>query len=264
MSKQRLYIDESGDHTVQGVKASQWDKRYLCLLGCQLDEDYCRKRFAPILREFKAKHFGDEFDEPVILHREEIAARKPPFHVLKDCAKNSAYCNELLALVESTQFTAFAVVIDKISTSGKWYGLTDSHPYHIGLLAMLERYCGKLSFSRNIGDVMAESRGGREDTQLKAAYRAVYDGGTSFRPPPFFHKALSSKEIKIKPKIANIPGLQLSDLLAYPAKIRMLEESGRNRPATGFTREMADVLDKKFNRRYANGQVNGYGKVFLY
>ena len=264
MAKQRLYIDESGDHTLQGVKASQWDKRYLCLLGCQLDEDYCRKTFAPTLADFKTRHFGDEFDDPVILHREEISARKHPFHVLKDKAKNTAYCEELLGLIESTQFTVFAVVIDKVSTSSKWYGLADSHPYHIGLLAMLERYCGKLNFSRNTGDVMAESRGGREDTQLKAAYRAIYDGGSSFRPAAFFQKALSTKEIKIKPKVANIPGLQRSDLLAYPAKMRMLEEAGGNRPATGFTKEVADALVKKYNSRYANGQVSGYGKVFLF
>jgi hypothetical protein len=110
---------------------------------------------------------------------------------------------------------------------------------------------------------MAESRGGREDIQLKAAYRAVYDGGSSYRSPDFFQRTLSSKEIKIKPKIANIPGLQLADLLAYPAKMRMLEEAGRNRPTTGFTKEMADVLSTKYNRRFANGQVSGYGKIFL-
>lgn len=263
MAKQRLYIDESGDHSIKGVRPTQWDKRYLCLLGCQFDEEYCRQIFSPSLAEFKIKHFGDEFDDPVILHREEIAAKTRPFHVLKDQTKNTLFCSELLKLFEDAQFTAFSVVIDKVSTSGKWYGLSDSHPYHNGLLAMLERYCGKLKFSRNTGDVMAESRGGREDNLLKTAYRAIYDGGSSFYAPEFFQNALSSKEIKIKPKIANIPGLQISDLLAYPAKMRMLEELKRNRPTVGFTKEIADVLEKKYNRRYANNQVNGYGKIFL-
>ncbi len=263
MSKQRLYIDESGDHSVRGIKSCQWDKRYLALLGCQFEEDYCKKHFSAALQEFKTKHFGDELDEPVILHREEISAKTRPFHVLKDPVKNSLFCSELLAFVEQSRFTAYIVVIDKVSTSSKWYGLADSHPYHIGLLAMLERFCGNLAFSRSNGDVMAEARGGREDMQLKAAYRAIYDGGSSFKPSEFFQKTLSTKEIKIKPKTANTPGLQFSDILAYPAKMRLLEEYGRNKPATGFTKEMADVLNKKYNRRYANGRVSGYGKIFL-
>jgi hypothetical protein len=80
---------------------------------------------------------------------------------------------------------------------------------------------------------------------LKAAYREIHAGGSSYKAASFFQRTLSSKEIKIKPKIANIPGLQLADLLAYPAKMRMLEEHGRNKPATGFTKEMADLFRKE-------------------
>jgi hypothetical protein len=98
---------------------------------------------------------------------------------------------------------------------------------------------------------------------LKAAYREIHAGGSSFKAASFFQRTLSSKEIKIKPKVANVPGLQLSDLLAYPAKMRMLEEHGRNKPTTGFTKEVADLIEKKYNRRYANAQVSGYGKIFL-
>jgi Protein of unknown function (DUF3800) len=263
MPKQRLYIDESGDHTLKGVKTSQWDKRYLCLLGCQFEEDYCKKDFHPTLQEFKNRHFGEELDDPVILHREEIAAKAGCFCVLRDSKKNGAFCEELLKLVENTRFTAYVVVLDKISSASRYYGLSDSHPYHNGPLTMLERYCGKLSFSRNVGDVLAEARGAREDQLLKAAYREIHAGGSSFKAASFFQRTLSSKEIKIKPKVANVPGLQLSDLLAYPAKMRMLEEHGRNKPTTGFTKEVADLIEKKYNRRYANAQVSGYGKIFL-
>jgi uncharacterized protein DUF3800 len=172
MPKQRLYIDESGDHTLKGVKTSQWDKRYLCLLGCQFEEDYCKKDFHPTLQEFKNRHFGEELDDPVILHREEIAAKAGCFCVLRDSKKNGAFCEELLKLVENTRFTAYVVVLDKISSASRYYGLSDSHPYHNGLLTMLERYCGKLSFSRNVGDVLAEARGAREDQLLQ--YYSLY------------------------------------------------------------------------------------------
>jgi hypothetical protein len=128
---------------------------------------------------------------------------------------------------------------------------------------MLERYCGWLRFSRQKGDVLAESRGGREDGQLKAVYRQIHQGGTSFRPSQFFQGTLSSKEVKLKPKGANIAGLQIADLLAYPAKRRILEELGRGSPTSGFTKEVADLIEKKYNRRFVNGQVNGYGKICL-
>jgi hypothetical protein len=86
--------------------------------------------------------------------------------------------------------------------------------------------------------------------------------GTS--PPQFFQTTLSSGEIKLKPKETNISGLQLADLLAYPARRRILEEAGRGSPTSGFTKEVADVLEKKYNRRCLNLQVAGYGKICLF
>jgi len=263
MSKQRLYVDESGDHTVKGVKASQWDKRYLGLFGCSFEFDYCREVFNPTIEALKKTHFGDEMDDQVILHREEIKRRVGAFNVLLSKENNDAFCADFLRLVNESKFRAFIVLIDKLGCSNHYYGLPESQPYHIGLLTMMERYCGWLSFSRQDGDVLAEARGEREDTQLKAAYREIYAGGTSYKPSSFFQRTLSSREIKIKSKLANIPGLQFADLLAYPAKMRMLEDRGIVRPTSGFTREVADALESKYNRRFANSQVAGYGKIYI-
>lgn len=74
------------------------------------------------------------------------------------------------------------------------------------------------------GDVVAESRGGNEDTKLKNEYRRIYDNGTRYHPKEFFQNTLTSKEIKIKPKIANIGGIQVADLIAFPSKQRILLE----------------------------------------
>ena len=89
---------------------------------------------------------------------------------------------------------------------------------------MLERYCRFLNTIHATGDVLAESRGGSEDRQLKEAYKAVYNSGTQLRSPAYFQKTLTSHEIKIKPKTANIAGLQISDVLAYPGKQELLIE----------------------------------------
>lgn len=229
-----------------------------------MDMAYCKDSFNSNLEEFKRKHFGEELDDPVILHREQVVSKVGCFAVLRNPERNAAFREDFLKLIDGARFTAFSVVIDKINTENRYYGISDSHPYHIGLLAMLERSCGFYRFYRSTGDVLAEARGGREDTLLKAAYREIHAGGSSFFPASFFQAFLSSKEIKLKPKSANIAGLQLADLLAYPSKRRILEECGIGSPCTGFTKEVADLIERKYNRRYANGQVKGYGKICLF
>jgi hypothetical protein len=263
MSRHRLYIDESGDHSVRGVTAAQWDKRYICLLGCAIEVEYCRTTFNLEFEAFKSLHFESDPDDPVILHREDLKAKRGPFRVLSDSDRNLSFNRTLVEFVASIDFRLFAVVIDKLNCQGRHFGPVTAHPYHIGLLAMLERYCGWLKFGRHTGDCLAEARGGREDLQLKSAYTSVYSAGTRFHSRDFFQTTLTTKEIKIKPKTQNIPALQFADLLAYPAKRKILGDLGIAPPPTGFTLEMANALEPKYNRRYMTGTVMGYGKVLI-
>jgi hypothetical protein len=53
---------------------------------------------------------------------------------------------------------------------------------------------------------MAESRGGKEDRRLKAAYERLWEQGTDFVPPDQFQRALTSKQLKMKTKANNIAG----------------------------------------------------------
>jgi hypothetical protein len=109
-------------------------QRYLCLLGCALDIDYCRTVFNPAFEEFKAKHFGSDLDDPVILHREDLKAKRGPFKCLSDTDKNIEFNRELVELVSRMRFVAFAVVIDKLNTSGRYFGPISSHPYMLAFL----------------------------------------------------------------------------------------------------------------------------------
>jgi len=261
--RQRLYIDESGDHTVAAVTPANWDKRYLCLFGCSLEFDYCGGEFQKSFEDLKRTHFSVEMDEQVILHREEICRKSGTFACLRDPKANRAFQEHLLRLVRGAKFRAFAVVIDKQASQNRHYGLADSNPYHISLAIMMERYCGWLNFTRQQGDVMAESRGGTEDKQLKAAYKSICTYGSRWREADFFTRSLTTCEIKVKPKAANVCGLQLSDQLAYGARRRILEEHGISKPLTGFEKELADLVEAKYNRHYYDGRVAGYGKMFI-
>ncbi|MGA2876677.1 MAG: DUF3800 domain-containing protein [Nitrososphaerales archaeon] len=258
-----MYLDESGDHSVEGVRIADWDKKHLCLFGCALNLDYSHKVFCPAFDALKLKYFGGDADDPAILHLEDIQARKPPFDVLKDRTTHNLFFTEFIELVKGTKFVCFAVLVDKLATQSKRYGPISAHAYHIAFLTMMERYCGFLKFFRNKGDVMAESRGGNEDLQLKAAYLSVFAGGTRFHNYEFFQSTLMSKQIKIKKKEANIAGLQLADMFALPARRRLLMAVNRGPEPKFLLTKLADTIEGKYNYRYGTREVSGYGKIFI-
>ena len=87
------------------------------------------------------------------------------------------------------------------------YQIWHYHPYHYCLSVMLERFVLFLHYGKHSGDVMVESRGGAEDGKLKESYRRLYERGTDHIPPTRWQACLSSGELKVKPKNANIAGL---------------------------------------------------------
>lgn len=257
----RLYIDESGDHTYS--TAVEPEKRYLGIAGVIFESEYYRNTFYHQFEDFKQRHFPHNPDEPVILHRKELIGRHGPFWRLRDADNEKAFNEDFLKLLQEKDYLVISVVIDKEAHVDR-YGAAALHPYHYCLVAMLERYCGFLNFLNAQGDIMAESRGGKEDMQLKEAYQRVYESGTQFRDPAFFQNTLTSKEIKVKPKSANIAGLQLADLLAHPCKNEILFEQKRiGKWAEVFGTQVCQCVSGKYNRHVFQNRVQGYGKVFL-
>ena len=80
----------------------------------------------------------------------------------------------------------------------------------------------------------------------------------------FFQSALTSKELKLKPKTANIAGLQLADLLVHPVRQTILfEKKCITDSPTPFVRQLMETIEGKFNRHLYDGRTWGYGKVFF-
>ena len=210
----RLYIDESGDHSYgkrefkklrisSGEKTVESplphfpglekdDKRYLGLTGCIVDSEKYRLQFHSRLEELKQKHFPHNPDEPLILHRAEIINKRGAFWRLRHPEQEKDFNRDFLTFLREMDYTVITVVIDK-KVHVERYQEFAFHPYHYCLGAMLERYCGFLHFNNAKGDVLAESRGGSEDKQLKEAYFNIYESGTQFRRSPFFQNVLTSK-----------------------------------------------------------------------
>lgn len=255
----RLYIDESGDHVFRHLDEPA--HRYLCLVGCWFrGHDY--REFHAALDRFKQRHLTHHPDDPPILHREDIVRGRKRFWPLRDPAKRDAFDHDLRQLIDEANFRLVGIVIDKYSLTHRYY--TPDHPYHLALAFLLERYCGYLNHVNRVGDVLAETRGGREDRLLKEEYRSVYRAGTWVKPASFFKRALTSGELKMKPKSANIAGLQLADLLAHPTRLIILAEAGRVAgPLPPFTASLAPILERKFDRHRDENQIAGYGKVLF-
>lgn len=257
----RLYIDESGDHGYGQM--ADVGTRFLALAGLMIDGPTYHAHFHPSFQDLKQTFFPHDPDEPVIFHRKEIVDRAGPFKALQNAQIREAFNDAFIEFVRQQSYKIITVVLDKKEHKDR-YGPAAFHPYHYCLAAIMERYCGYLNRFGHTGDVMAESRGGAEDRELKKEYSRLLAEGTYYHPPAFFKRTLTSKELKLKPKSANICGLQLADLLAYPGKHDVLSEYGRIPVPLGVFRErLRRAMRGHYNRHVYSGRIKGYGMILL-
>jgi len=254
-----MYVDEVGNSDLGSSREP--NHRYLSLTGVIMDLEYVAAQAVPAIEDLKRKYFDPHPDEPVILHRKELVNQRPPFQALRDPRIRETFDHDLLQLVDDLVFVAITVVIDKLDHARRYVWKT--HPYHYCLTALMERYCMFLSGQSASGDVMAESRGKKDDMDLKAVYRAIYEEGTDYIPAKRMAPRLTSRELKVKPKIVNIAGLQLADVLAHPSlSATAARVSGHELP-DNFGGQVGAILEKSKYRRSADGRIWGRGRVWI-
>ncbi|MCL4489168.1 MAG: DUF3800 domain-containing protein [Chloroflexi bacterium] len=254
----RLYLDESGDHVFRDFANPA--HRFLCLLGCWFrNPEYLR--FHEALESLKRCHLPHHPDDPAILHREDMINARREFKVLRDDARRAEFDKDLLNVIQAADFRVVAVIIDK-ATLYNTYGDAAAHPYHLGLGFLLQRYAGYLNHINRVGDVMAEARGGKEDRLLADSYSYVFTRGVWMTRAESFQRALTSRELKLKQKKANISGLQLADLLGHPVKQWALKRAGLIEGDLGaFCERLMRSVETKFNRHLYDNRLDGYGVV---
>ena len=240
-------MDESGDHTY-GLTDSSVD-RYLGLTGILMHDEYYRSSVHGNFEQLKQLHFPHNPDDPVVLVRSRIVGRRGPFGRLSNPVKRKAWEDEFVNFIQPLQMVIFTVVIDKRDHLAA-YGEAAHHPYHYCLTVLLERLVGHLRFQGGIADVMAESRGGKEDKKLQRVYEDVYNNGTYYLKASEFQSMLSSKEIKFRKKGHNIAGLQLADCLAAPSKLDVILGNGRTivPGPSAYTIRLINVIRRKYNK----------------
>lgn len=258
--KHRLYIDEVGNADLNA--STDPNHRYLSLTGVIIALDYVQETLFPHLEALKKRYFASHPDKPICLHRKELVNRRPPFAALRNSEVERAFNSSLLQLLRTSEYTVITVVIDKLEHQQR-YQVWRYDPYHYALAVLVERFIAWLREHKATGDVMAESRGGKEDLRLKNSFEFIYERGTDYVRPDEFARWLTSKQLKVKSKDNNIAGLQLADLIAYPSfKATTARHSGQMIAET-FGGEIAKILEaQKYYRNY-RGKIDGWGRKWL-
>jgi len=236
-----VYVDESGDHGLDGI-----DPTYpvFVLAFCIFRKQDYIEIAVPALQRLKFDHFGHD---QVVLHEREIRKANPPFQFLQVPELRGRFMADVTALIKTAPFVLIASVIDKKRLRAQYRH--PSNPYEVALAFGMERIAMHLSRRREpeaTTHFVFESRGRKEDDQLELAFRRVC-GGENYAEETFPFEAVFAD------KRANSCGLQVADLLARPIGRHVIDPKQENRAY--------DVIQTKFDR--LEGQLQGYGlKVF--
>lgn len=235
-----VFVDESGDHGLQSI-----DPQYpvFVLASCIISKvDYARV-VLPAITEFKFRHFGHD---QVVLHEREIRKDTGDFSILRDKQRKQAFLEELAVMIDQLSMTVIASAIRKKQLVDRYR--FPNNPYELALGLCLERVSRWLDRrAQGRTTVIVECRGKREDDELELEFRRVCAGAN-------YGNEVLSLEPRFVPKSANVPGLQIADLIARPIGRHILNPDQANRAF--------DVISKKLDRS-PGGEVSGWGlKVF--
>lgn len=231
-----VFVDESGDH---GLKYCDPAYPIFVLAFCIMSKRDYVELISPSVQRFKFKHFGHDL---TVLHEHEIKKSKGEFAFLLSPEKRTPFFTDLDALMEATPMTLVAVVIHKEKLKSRYNDPVN--PYNLALEYGLERVTKHLNEAGQSGKLtplVCECRGRKEDDELELEFRRIAT-------------RISGFEIRFIDKKANLPGLQIADLVARPIGRHVLDPSQENRAF--------NILKSKL-RKSPGGEANGYGlKVF--
>ena len=230
-----VFVDESGDHGLENI-----DPQYpvFVLAFCVVSKSDYARIIQPALTEFKFRHFGHD---QVILHERDIRKDLGEFSTLRDRDRKSAFIDELAELIAISPMTVIASAIRKDRLVDRY--VRPNSPYDIALGFGLERLARWLARKGATGPtaVILECRGRREDDELELEFRRVCSGGN-------YRSETLALEPRFVPKSANVPGLQLADLIARPIGRHILHSAQENRAFS--------IIERKFDRS-STGEVAG-------
>ena len=238
-----VYLDETGDHSLELI-----DKDFpvfaLAMFICE--GTYYNQKILPAVSQLKMDYFGHE---GIILHSRDIRKAQKDFGFLTDSQKRQEFLAKMNSMMGTFEYSLIVSVIKKQDHKEK-YGINAENPYDLAMMFCLERLLAFLEeVKQNQVYIVAESRGKKEDDDLKLSFFKIISQGTQYNTADRFKKV--DFKLQFVPKAMNIIGTQLADLAAYPIARHILHPT---RPNPAY-----EIISKKFYR--GKGLVRGL-KIF--
>jgi hypothetical protein len=233
-----VFADESGDHSLAKINPVY---PVFVLSFCIVAKTDYIETICPLLQRFKMRWWPHD---GVVLHSLRIRRKQLPFVFLQSLDKRGRFMADLTQTLSSCPFTLIAAVIDKVRLHE--HELQPENPYSIALEFCLEK---AHDFLRHRGQARRETaflfecRGKREDADLELVFRRLCDGEGGRRKMPRF-------SVEFFDKKANLPGLQIADLVSTPIGHHVSQPERRNRAF--------EMVQQKFWRS-PTGDAIGWG-----
>jgi hypothetical protein len=211
-----VYVDESGDHSLESI-----DINYpvFVLAFCIFNKQDYIEQVSPAIKKFKFNQFGHDM---VLLHESDIRKARNEFVILINEQRRHAFMGAINQLTSESPFTIVSVVIRKERLKSHY--ADPSNPYHLALAYGLERiysFLRERQQTQKRTHIIFECRGKKEDKDLELEFRRVCDGANQWGVLPF--------DIILADKKSNSCGLQLADLIARPIGRYVLDPQQENR-----------------------------------
>lgn len=257
----RLFFDETGNGDLHAADKSP-NERYLSITGIVIRQDHHDRYVTRRLTRLKADLFGHQPDTPVILHRRELIRREGPFTALRNDQIRAEFDARLAAIIAECVAVAFTASIDKKAHKEK-YVVWRYSPYHYVMECLVERFVKWLIKHDHVGDVMGEARNATHDKHLRRAYARLYRKGNHYHPAEEFQARLTTGELKLVDKKADIAGVQIADALAHPAHRALKFERLKEPAPEDYGTFLARILSRYHYDRHPNKGIPGYGTKWL-
>jgi hypothetical protein len=207
-----------------------------------IERESYKTQIIPKITSLKLKYWNHE---GINLHSRDIRKAVGNFKFLLVPENRIKFISELSDFIKTIPFTVFITCINKPNFISK-FGKKVENPYEIALRLSMKFITQFLEHKHeNELPLIAESRGKREDAELREAFFEIIAYGTDSI------EAEKIKNLKFPlefwDKKANITGLQLSDLAAYPYARHILKPDQSNQ-------SFEIIKDKIFK----NEQINGF------
>ena len=213
-----MYLDETGDHNLNKIN-SQYG---VFGLGGTIINDEDLQHISNELDSLKLGIFGNR---NIVFHSVDLRKRRKEFVLLSNNNIRQEFYSKFNNFVIESPIQFISVFIDKLAHLKKYSSPYDPYEWSMGLI--MERFVKILREDNAIGRIIVESRGKREDDEIRSAFIRAMFVGTQFMRPKTFQSVLKN-ELVFETKKSNGLGLQISDMMLYPVARALINDDPRN------------------------------------